>query len=167
MAAISDVCGSVWVSAGVCEVCAVCAEVCAVCAVSVCECVFFSRLSTRVKLCQRSFCRSRLKQNKTVSTSAQQQAAMPGREEDPQPQGPQLLDKCNPGSTSEPPGCPSQQGSKTFNNFNSLRARVIHSSEPLSCHPQQGTKTFNSLRARLEVDDTVIATETIITGPVR
>ena len=40
MAAISDVCGSVWVSAGVCEVCAMCAEVCAVCAVSVCECVF-------------------------------------------------------------------------------------------------------------------------------
>ena len=40
MAAISDVCGSVWVSVGVCEVCAVCAEVCAVCAVSVCECVF-------------------------------------------------------------------------------------------------------------------------------
>ena len=39
MAAISDVCGSVWVSAGVCEVCIVCAEVCAVCAVSVCECV--------------------------------------------------------------------------------------------------------------------------------
>ena len=148
MAAISDVCGSVWVSAGVCEVCAVCAEVCAVCAVSVCECVFFSRLSTRVKLCQRSFCRSRLKQNKTVSTSAQQQAAMPGREEDPQPQGPQLLDKCNPGSTSEPPGCPSQQGSKTFNNFNSLRAQVIHSSESLSFpRLQQGTKTFNSLRA--------------------
>ena len=117
----------------VCVRCVQCVLRCVQCVL--CRCVnvfFFSRLSTRVKLCQRSFCRSRLKQNKTVSTSAQQQAAMPGREEDPQPQGPQLLDKCNPGSTSEPPGCPSQQGSKTFNNFSSLRARVIHSSEPLS-----------------------------------